>query len=680
MFYDVITTISFLEHNNIRGNELTDLYYALNQGGIHYADLTFSNKTVKWNDNSTCREFIDFFTSLGLKGNTGKKTSFEKGDFYLSKEEKAIFYIIEKCDKNNYSNNSYRIRIDGNETITKDCVIKLSRITNSFKLYDSMILNELYLNGTNLFKKTFLLCSLEAITLQKRITCSFTEQRIEQFKRQRVTNICSRYKDLLNNYFLISYSKQEEIEEITRGSDDEDCDYQRIKSTYSQLINNDEKPDFYKSKENRRIFQNRFTSFYQLFCMVNYKDINEDILSMEEDEIYTLTDAFKKYCQAVIIYVTGNSECRVESIYDLAGYIFDSVTPATNTDTSKLDEEYHKFQSMAKCYGVGGLDYYFALERNKDINHYAAMELANIYFFGSEFDGYKVERDREKCIKLLETCQAYLPNARWSLGENYLRLSEKYERFIKQYQCEELGENPEYIHKKEEFRDYEREDYEKEKESCGSQNFIEFMKDKKEDLRKKRMGLYSACGDYTPAKNSLARDYIALAKEDADHRIEYVKRALSYAKDAALGGWIYGFNNLFELFNNELFEEAREQLKIDFDNARDDVLYNIKPTIKETHLKILDNAKNKMTNLNEGIESYGIKFKYLDNRDDPYNFLIVSAYLGNIWAARRLSWQLVEDPNTFDFAVKLSERVIKYDPSHKDSLSAKIEEYRIKHI
>lgn len=694
MIYDIDTTISYLEHNFIKGNTLNDLYYALNQGGIRYANFSLNGRKIKWDCDSSLKEFIDFFDNLGLcdPKSSGK---LDRGDLFINPNGKTIYYMFNDCNhminNNEYIINDwhkYAFAIKTTLPSGNACIIKLSKIVYSIILYDSMLLHNMYTEGkSHEFKKIFLLCCLNDDTLKKNFGISSSQK--EYFD-----NIVSSLKDSTKNSSIIDkfnryidgielLSKQStpsKNKKTNSNTENPDKPIQKhkdnIKKYYNKLLYNkssNQIKTYFSSKENRQSFQNRYSMFLQLFCKNNESSFSRECVtkSNNEKELYTLTDKYKDYCNSVIKYVTNNSECKVESIYDLAGYIFDSVTPTTDTDTRKLDEEYHKFQSMAKCYGVGGLDYYFALERNKDINHYAAMELANIYFFGSEFDGYKVERDREKCIKLLETCQAYLPNARWSLGENYLRLSEKYERFIKEYQREH-GENPEYRYRKEEFRDYEREDYEKEKESCGSQNFIEFMKDKKEDLRKKRMGLYSACGNYTPAINSLARDYIALAKTDNSHRNEYVKKALSYATKAALGGWVYGFNNLFELINNNIFKEAREncpeEVKLAFD-----VLYENRLE-QEVNLKRLNDAKLRMTT-NEGIENYGVVFKYLEDKTNAYNFLIVSAYLGNIWAARRLGWELVAYPDTSKFAIKLLNHVVKYDPKRKEEFDKRIKEF-----
>ncbi len=212
-----------------------------------------------------------------------------------------------------------------------------------------------------------------------------------------------------------------------------------------------------------------------------------------------------------------------------------------------------------------------------------------------------VERDIQKSIELLNSWKDHSVSARWSLAENYMRVSE------------EKKTSPENREK----------------------NFNHARE------------LYNQCGDYPPALNSKARLLIeevlnqdnCLSEEGAKQK---VKEAIQCVSKSALSGWVYAFNNLYAWLTKAAITKYLD--KSDIDEAYS-TLIPVSGSINKEN-EICDITRKLKEGIQRKIETYvgesvDYTFKYFTPVNNPINFLVVSAYLGNLYGINYLGLAIV---------------------------------------
>lgn len=646
MLYDIEKTIRFLDDKGgIKAPK--DLYDALNFGGLSFVDFreTSHSLRLKWDKDSSIDDFYVFWKNVvgeqkisqspNVKITTGdiiakknKKTKRYTELIYVLKSEEKLYKvcgqsIVEKVSIEDLLTDSesefwhlYMSRIDSALSIYYNLIFKQGLVTNKMlfaKLIIACCPDKKNSNGTERSNsgKNYLFESIDMLELQNEIENSILTARSEPTPVQRkfIKSIFIREGDRKKS--------DEKIDAIYKGLQRGEICTERFLDapTVSRLFNGEVRglENFFNDKTNRKMFQERFSLVLQFYFLLSrhvkagrvnknpIPSVNDGCYSSEIKEYITLMPEEFERATQIIQYYTSNSDIMIDSLFGLSGYIFDAMAKTAESSSPSKDAEYARFQELVDCYGTGTLDYYLALERYKDINHYAAEALSSVYHFGRTFEGFEVKKDIEKSIAILNTCKDQSVTARWSLAENHKMLSVNFSN--------------------------------------------EDMHDSNDEHWKMARFYFESCGNYHPALNSLSNFYRReLRFSDESKKPEIATKAIQYATKAASSGWVYAFNNLYVLLNDDtvssLLSDTKGKRVI-----RDayQVLVSGKVTDNMSKMEIefnqikwsLERGKEKNLVSYLGKEESFV-FKYFEPVERPENFLVVSAYLGNLYGMNYL--------------------------------------------
>lgn len=625
-----------------------------------------------------------------------------------------------------------RLKLTCNDFHDNSILLPFSNISHNLSSYYNLIFKAFFKNQT-LFTRLILACCPETQNINgngrlnsypslfSKISCAELQETITK-----IVNCEDGYElSLCNDSMAQLFVKTIYINPKTEGrKKDEDAEIciktNELLNGKSLQIENFSKPivnnmlhgkptkyvdDFFSKKANRSLFQERFSLVMQYYLLLSSK--NQSVFKHEINrnnpetfngasssitEYVTLSSDVFMQINHIIRYLTNDTSdlgIYVDSLYSLAGCLFDSIGLTSSISNNRIFEEYQRFTELAKCYGARTLDYYFALLRFKDVNHFAAAELANVYYFGWEFEGYRIEKNTEEAIRLLSSCKDFSIEARWSLAENYKRLAERYRMLELKYSSAEMvsSEVVSFINDgsmSEEFCECLRicqikDDALSEFEVQDLTNRIsnKLTKEKAYLLMKGR-NLYESCGDYPPALNSMANairaslEHLIDGNTITNSEIESsAVEAISYAFRAAVHGWVYAFNNLYSLLNNKMVYEAlrktirgRKAIDMAFSIFKDtDYLSPDHKDVEQINMiikSLLLGTEKELISYNGTV--YRFKFQFVTPIESPINFLIISAYLDNLYGLNHLGIEYLSSdiPNATDQARILFECAARY--------------------
>ena len=461
---------------------------------------------------------------------------------------------------------------------------------------------------------------------------------------------------------------------------------------------------FFKDKSNRKLFQERFSLVLQFYLLLNCKMESTQwcFINSNCPEIYngatssvieyvTLSSLLFEKITHMVNYFSNyylDAGVYVDSLFALAGCVFDSVGITFEDNQLSTYEEFGRFRELAKCYGARTLDYYFALIRYKDVNHFAASELANVYYFGWEFEGYKIEKDTKKAMELLNSCKDFSVDARWSLGENYKRLSDRYLKLINKYSITSCVSEEKNKHT---ANGVYSDDFQECLEICNidygflNDNDDAYISDTichrlmclRSAAIEKSRSLYLGCGEYPPALNSLANILkdslldLVNKKTDTNECNRLAIDVINYYVKAASSGWVYSFNNLYSMLSNSSImrvlvtnDEGRKIVKKAYSILKEDNITSSKAKEQFDLQKkeLISGAVKELTSY-QGMK-FDVLFKYMDPLETPINFLVLAAFFDNLYGMNHLGVEYIKTgkPYYLDLAQKLFECAAKYGP------------------
>lgn len=611
-------------------------------------------------------------------------------------------------------------------------LLPFSKIVCNLSAFYNLLFNKFfYINSMMLFTQLFYSCLPESVnkdgTSRKNSSyslfsssddkaqemCSDLQEAIEEAIRNRsaISETKEITRTFVKNIFLkqtpteIESGKTISEEDITKKIAEIQGRTPTIKNFVTETqrklfrgeLLNEKLKSFFMDRDNRKVFQERFTlvmHFYLLLsgivdCAFSPFDLNQkdclewtsDICSslpLKPDVITELSKTVRYFTNA-----TTDSEISVDSIYALSGYLFDSMLLSDEDDYRSRYEEYCRYQELARCYGVRKLDYYFALERNKS-NRYAAIELAGIYFFGMEFEGdrkgftHKIERNIQESIRLYDSCKDFSCVARWSLGNNYLSLSQGNKEFLNKLTKEAIENEKERLNSAQSFSDefqdcidlckISRDDFINDTTDQLYNRINKNLLSETQKLQDKAEELFLSCDNYPPALNSLGKEKRIKAAElcsshdsSKDEISKLYHEAIKLLIKAAQCGFASSFNSLYAIFNDA---ETAQYI----DNSYKTAAYKLLTTAKSSNRKTKSQEnydilrreliQGKPKTLNTLQEERSIIFKFLDPIEQPINFLIVSANLDSLWGANRLGMELFKTGKTEN--IELAKRLFEY--------------------
>jgi len=661
MTYDVDKAVDFIRKTEFFSLEA--LYKALNISGLRYANFIESGNypSIRWDKTSSIDEFYSFWKALvgSPKITQIKPDNLYKGDIiiYLDKRSKSVtdLRFVLEIDNSNKKNPKYKIWGKNNQTISlsdlKDCfVLNLSKSNETLSIYYNLLFKGKLLNTKNLLASMILACCPDSDRNNGAANCLFAkidanelQEEINRIVATEDLNV-DRNSDIAKTFIEYVFLAPQErnttlyandIEMILEGLQNRKnviCGLPTVlqnrlfKGEHTNAVHS-----FCSTRANRTLFQARFFLVLQYYFLLNRSVISgqsEISKSPNRYDVYTTTfkervtlkeEEFKRATQ-IVRYLSNNNDVNIDSLFGLCGYVFDALG---RTNPVSRDMEYARYQEFVNCYRSGTLNYYHALVRFKDVNHYAAEALADVYHFGRNFEGFEVGKDLEKAIAILNPFKDYSVSARWALAESHLLLGQS------------LNDPDSNSH------------------------------------LKQAQDLFVSCGDYHPALNSLSNRYRLELKHpdektDSDLR-EIARNAVLYASEAAKTGWVYAFNNLYSLLSDskvmELLSDSEGQEVI---QQAYDVL---KPTDSNNDALLIEKEFNAIKrDLSNGVKKESVKYthdktvieyKYSDQEKDPIDFLVVSAYLGDLWGMNRLGLAYYERSQT-DMANNLFEAAAFY--------------------
>lgn len=279
------------------------------------------------------------------------------------------------------------------------------------------------------------------------------------------------------------------------------------------------------------------------------KNIPVNAVTDSYTEYYSLTDEDRKKLEA-------STGITINSFIDIAKYIHSAiqdqvsynkgigyyaivdnhaeVSPAKRTSESELKE----YNNQIACYGRKNIDRLNVLKRYAASNTLCANELGSIYYFGDTFysthEPFIVEKDLVLAAHYYTYCitaDIVNPSGCWSLG--YMILKGEY--------------------------------------SIPDRERLESARE-----------LFEKCGEYGPAKNSIAKIERELA--DNDHKkynellnsknkkneaelyklkqsaVEHYVNALNLARIATNYGWLYSYNLIYDILSSNEFAYFHDEI------------------------------------------------------------------------------------------------------------------------
>ena len=752
MFYNANNTINyFKERNSNISNPQNLLYDALKEGGINTGTLPiikeypFVTFNASWNEDSTLDDFVSFFGSiLGINKvslNSDEKISItlSPGDVLVKKDfnknEWVMWYLVTNVDNNYKTQVKYEL-VNNEDTLEVSFeyldendlyLLRFSQINYNFSNYYNLIFKNLLFDNKYLLTRLLLLCCSEARNLdgsiRKNALTVFSQNEYLEMQNEIEYAITSNRRSLdFDKKILISF-----LNKLCSGKDDE-LDFNNRDEVIKNKkigINSNKKNEqlffdgklpvyvqrFFENKSNRKIFQERFTVVFQYYLLLElnlnekqYIDLlhfndNPEVFDGSENEIReycTLSKNYFAYITQVIRYFSNEYCLDVDSLFALSGYIFDSVILTSDERRNNLVEEFERYKELVNCYGRMTLDYFFALKRYKDVNHYVAEELSEIYFYGAVYEGYTIEPNRDETISLLNTCKDYSLSARWSLAENWKHVAEMCEELEKKYKNENDIIEDIKIYKTTNIypkgiKDIVRitkKPYSEILNEGNASNNLAYLKicTEREKIVANDLseGYYKSCGNYPPALNSIGKLYRekiqkqlnqGLSIEDNDVKENIIKMIQYYTKSARFG-WVYAFNNLYAVLSNKEIEhikndvKVRKTLKEAYDVLTTDEIISSEVDARRNNEEEFIAIKKKLVKgTTENLKDYknenlSLEFKYSYPIEQPINFLVVSAYFGNLYGMNHLGLEYVKSRSYYGMekARKLFESAALYGP------------------